>query len=276
MLNFFKMILLSTSSSLNQDKSNYKELSPELKSLYRHWFDHTNYIQTKSHNDYLSPEVYKNFNQFATERMNMYYRKIAGIWPVSEDKILKNYKFCNIYRELDRDTISFHSLLLHLRDDFGLWLLNMAFCRYIARYETIRTIGLLSFDANNNKKVFDRLIAMQSPKYGSAYVFPISIIQNSPYNTREKFFCMYLPQVMKDCANSLNTLKKESVSTALQVILDVFNFNFRFHWTEILIDVAYQYPHLINLFDQFPIGPGSSPTMKALSSKNNPELSACN
>ena len=33
-----------------------------------------------------------------------------------------------------------------------------------------------------------------------------------------------------------------------------------FLWTEVLIDVAYQYPDRVNLFAPFPIGPGSAPT----------------
>ena len=37
-----------------------------------------------------------------------------------------------------------------------------------------------------------------------------------------------------------------------------------------LIDVAYQYPGRINLFDRFPIGPGSMPTMKMIDAKSNP------
>lgn len=52
--------------------------------------------------------------------------------------------------------------------------------------------------------------------------------------------------------------------------MPIFGLNFKFHWTEILIDVAYQYPKYIDLFKKFPVGPGSLPTMKKLNEVEDP------
>jgi len=53
-------------------------------------------------------------------------------------------------------------------------------------------------------------------------------------------------------------------------ILPMFGFNLEFLWTEVLIDVAYQFPDRINLLDRFPIGPGSMPTMKMIDGASDP------
>jgi hypothetical protein len=147
----------------------------------------------------------------------------------------------------------------------------MLFCRFICNTETISKIGLLNFDKTNNQKIFEKLINLPSPKYGVAYIFPISTIQKSEYNTREKFFCYYLPSIIKDVVAEIENFDDISVSEALERALPIFKFNFRFHFTEVFIDLAYQYPAKIDLFKRFPIGPGSIPTMKRLDPNKKPE-----
>lgn len=201
---------------------------------------------------------------FATKRMHI-WEKVTVV-----DPILTKFRFCNVYRELDRQTIEFHTLLKPLADTFDLWLLNMAFCRMVCNPNTINSVGLLSFDESRNRQVFTKLRNLPSPKYGTAYIFPISAIMHSAYPTREEFFCLYLPKVMQSCAQVIRLFSKSSVEDALPQVLPVFGFNLSFHWTEILIDVAYQYPHLIDLFRAFPVGPGSRPTMQQLNARELP------
>ena len=57
---------------------------------------------------------------------------------------------------------------------------------------------------------------------------------------------------------------------AVEILLPVFGFNLRFLWTEVLIDVAYQFPEHIDLFGKFPISPGSLPTMNRLGEDMDP------
>lgn len=46
------------------------------------------------------------FIRFVIERHNVYLRRQSGLdRPWTEDEILQNYRFCNIYRELDRETM---------------------------------------------------------------------------------------------------------------------------------------------------------------------------
>lgn len=78
--------------------------------------------------------------------------------------------------------------------------------------------------------------------------------------------------VMKAVAKEIVSWKKQSVYDGVQKITPIFGFNLNFLWTEVLIDVAYQYPEYIDLFARFPIGPGSLPTMRRLGSTRDPSL----
>jgi len=90
-----------------------------------------------------------------------------------------------------------------LRGDFALWLLNMFYCRMVARPETIESVGLLSFDPIQDRNVYDRLMASARPRYGTPYVFPVSTIMKSATPTRERFICEYLPSIMKTIADEI-------------------------------------------------------------------------
>lgn len=243
------------------------EIPQNIKTLYNHWQFHT-----KNHSNNLKPKVntklLSEISQFITKRQLVWERKSRGESFLTYDPILQKYRFCNIYRELDRQTIEIHTLLKPMQNDFDLWLLNLAFNRFLCKPETFKAVGALSFDKVNNFKVLQKLKAHSKPKYGSAYIFPISIIQKSEYKTREEFFCLYLPKVIQDISKIIQSFERKSVVSAIGLILPEFGFNFKFHFTEILIDIAYQYPKLINLYDDFPIGPGSMSTIKSLSHGN--------
>jgi hypothetical protein len=246
------------------------ELPKDLLTLYNHWEKHTNYNLPSTSNNFES-KLFADIIRFANERMSILEKKYTGMNPpLSTDPILNKYKFCNIYRELDRQTIEFHKLLKPYSQDLSLWFLNMLFCRFICNTETISKVGLLSFDKAHNQKVFEKLMNLPRPKYGVAYIFPISTIQRSEYNTREKFFCYYLPSIIKNVTDEIEEFENISVSEALERALPILKFNFRFHFTEAFIDLAYQYPSKIDLFKIFPIGPGSIPTMKKLNSDKQP------
>jgi hypothetical protein len=254
------------------------ELPINLKNLYRHWKFHTDPIVTNRSTStpsikFKDKKLIQNISWFITERMNIWRKKtldtrakgsILHRESFTEDSILSTYRFCNIFREFDRQTIEFHTLLNPLRDDFPLWLLNMFYFRMVARTETIKTVGLLSFDAVENKKFYKKLMDSSRPRFGTPYVFPVSTIQRSTTPTRELFIATYLPSIMKVIAKEISTWKRKSVYEGVESILPIFKYNHRFLWTEVLIDVAYQFPEYVDLYGRFPIGPGSLPTMKKI------------
>lgn len=252
------------------------EIPQNLKSLYNHWELHTTKPQENNQVN-VDKYVLDSIDKFITERMRIWEAKSNGIVPpYTKDPILEKYRFCNIYRELDKQTIEIHSLLKSSTSNFSFWLLNVLFCRLVCNVDTVKKVGLLSFEKGNNKLVFKKLKSLPSPKYGTAYVFPISVIQKSNYPTREEFFCFYLPEIVNRCAESIKQFDHLGVNEALSIVLPIFGFKLKFHWTEVFIDIAYQYPHLIDLYKVFPVGPGSLPTMKLLNPNQQPELTCLN
>ena len=248
------------------------EISPALKKLYKHWEFHTLTPPLNSKRLRLNLSIKKAMIQFASERMRIWERKTEGNFlPYTKDQILASCRFCNVYRELDRQTIEFHTQLLPLISNFSLWLLNMLYCRLVCNPRTVKHTGLLSFDPRHNHDVRKKLEDLPRPKYGTAYVFPISVIQNSQFPTRELFFCEYLPIHIHELANIIEKFNRAGVSKILPQLLQKFEFNFRFLWTEVLIDIAYQYPKYIDLFKKFPVGPGSAPTVFQLHNSAPPE-----
>ena len=160
------------------------EISDQLKQLYNHFGYHTNprLAQTDVN---LDSGLLEKVKEFASERMAVWQRKENGeSAPFTQDRILRDFRFCNIYRELDRQTIIIHESLKTLRHDYHLFFLNVLFQCFICRPETFQEIGLLSFIESENKAVFDRLMKTGRPRFGSAYIFPVSIIQKSNNPTR--------------------------------------------------------------------------------------------
>ena len=251
------------------------EIPNNLKEIYRHWDNHliTQNTQNQLDNIIINKDLEKDILWFITERINIWEKKVTNKkTPYTNDIILSRYRFCNIFREFDRQTIEFHTLLNPIRNDFELWLLNMFYCRMVARTETIKDIGLLSFDIDRNKIIYQKLIKYPRPKFGTPYVFPISTILKSKTPTRELFITKYLPKITNKIASEISTWNKKSVYDGVEKILPIFGYNLKFLWTEVLIDVAYQYPEYINLFKRFTIGPGSLPTLKRINPKKDPSF----
>lgn len=247
-----------------------ENIPPNLLTLYNHWHIHTS-DQTRTNFTPKDQALFKDILWFIKERNTIWEKKVRGETPpYTQDPILATYRFCNIFREFDRQTIEFHQLLKPLTNNFPLWLLSMFYCRMVARPETVKEVGLLSFNPKEQADFYKRLIESPRPRFGTPYVFPISVIQRSAYPTREKFIAEYLPQIMPTIASLITTWQGKSVYDAVEILLPVFGFNLRFLWTEVLIDVAYQFPEHIDLFGKFPIGPGSLPTMNRLGEDMDP------
>lgn len=247
------------------------ELPKHIRDLYHHWPRHVGVSEQGS--DLADLAIVKEICDFAHERIDIWKKKVSGATlPFTDDPILQKYRFCNVFREFDKQTIAIHALLNPLRNNFPLWLLNMFYCRMVARPETVEQVGLLSFDDGENRALHRRLVASPRPRYGTPYVFPISAIQKSATPNREQFICEYLPSIMRPIADEIGSWQSMSVVDGVRKILPMFGFGLKFLWTEVLIDVAYQYPECIDLFAKFPIGPGSMPTMRRIDSSIAPEI----
>src|SRR5262245_55868575 len=79
---------------------------------------------------------------FARERHEMHVMRASGIGPPwTDDPILRNYRFCNVYRELDRVTKWIHvNWLLPNADDPDVWF-AMCLARLLNRPDALEDLG---------------------------------------------------------------------------------------------------------------------------------------
>lgn len=80
--------------------------------------------------------------EFIRERYNVYLRRRAGAsWPWTDDKILQQYRFCNVMRNLDKETVLLHEnwLAPHTKDK-DLWFACVV-ARLVNWWPTLRSIG---------------------------------------------------------------------------------------------------------------------------------------
>src|SRR6185437_7328847 len=107
------------------------EIPQKLQTLYKHWDFHT----TMGNSNFLPKDVwmdnelYQDVMWFIQERLSIWGKKTSGETPpFTDDPILSTYRFCNIFREFDRQTIELHTFLKPLEGNLALWLLNMFYC----------------------------------------------------------------------------------------------------------------------------------------------------
>ena len=86
---------------------------------------------------------YQDFNNFMVERHNIYLRRFiqGDPYPWTEDPILNEYSFCNVYRELDRVTIWIRENWREPYADHRNLMFAMAVARQINWPDTLEEIG---------------------------------------------------------------------------------------------------------------------------------------
>ena len=98
--------------------------------------------------------VYEKYYHFVGERMSIFNRRFIEKkqTPWTEDEVFKDYKFCNIHRFLDRNTLFFHNKVYPLCTSNKELLLSVILCRFYNRIETSRTIGYVSLKGDHFKE----------------------------------------------------------------------------------------------------------------------------
>lgn len=85
--------------------------------------------------------IFKQMEAFAIERHSIYLRRAAGQqFPWTKDPILQKYKFCNIFRELDRTTVWIRENVREpFADNENLWFM-IILARFFNRPECIADV----------------------------------------------------------------------------------------------------------------------------------------
>jgi hypothetical protein len=125
-------------------------------------------------------EVYQTYWRFAAERQAVFFRRIEGVRPLTDDPILARYKFCNAYRASDRvsqylirnviyrhdqspDEVVFRTLLFKLFNKVETW----------ERLEReLGTPCCRTFEVQRYAGVLERALAAGEAIYSAAYIMP--------------------------------------------------------------------------------------------------------
>ena len=95
------------------------------------------------------------FYRFMYERHMIWYRRfvLKQAPPWTENKILRDYKFTNIYRELDRGTLWYTSNVVKPGYDLKQLVWYTTMYRLLNRIETFEKVGLISFTDWKEKRI---------------------------------------------------------------------------------------------------------------------------
>lgn len=136
-------------------------------------------------------EVFRAYWQFAAERQLIFERRLEGAAPPwTEDAILREYRFCNVFRASDRVSQALIAAA-YARSDFSDedLVLRVVLFRLFSRpatWELIESeIGLLtaaSFDAERIGALLDRALADGQRLYTAAFI----LCANDAYGHRRK------------------------------------------------------------------------------------------
>lgn len=193
----------------------------------------------------MSAEKIQAFFEFVYDRQKIWHlrnieKKTA---PWSDDEILRTYKFCNVYRELDGGTLALTKYLsLELSAEQKLF--NIIAYRFFNRRDTIETLfgGLLNpqnFDFKVYEKRFDALKEKESI-FSNAY-----LISSHPYKPayRPKDKHVQVLLMLDDLKDKLSEiiakLRKVSATEGLAVIEDKVKMAGPFLSGQILLDATY-------------------------------------
>jgi hypothetical protein len=114
------------------------------------------------------------FFEFIHERYLIYVRKRAGKpKPWTEDKILQQYRFCNVYRELDTVTIWIaENWREPCKNDKDLWF-AMCVARFVNWPETLEELGYpVPWDPGIFKVTLNRRAIADKKVFTGAYIIP--------------------------------------------------------------------------------------------------------
>lgn len=239
----------------------------QLQYLYSHRSDYQSLPKdNQSLHIFLDQEVVIEFRVYAKERMNIYTKKNnKESKPRTNDPILTNYRFCNVYRELDKQTLFIHKVLLPYKSNFRLWFLNLMIFRCLESIETFSIVWL--HDGIHCDDWFHKLNNSARPRFWTAYIFPPQIPKKCWYTNREERLAYFLPSIIDRLITEIKTWDKVGIVDWVARLIPIFWVNIRFHITEFLIDLAYQFPQYIDLWKSFHIWPGALPTMRMMNPK---------
>lgn len=138
---------------------------------------------------------------FMKERHAIYERRRTGLpRPWTKDLILQAYKFCNVYRELDTETVWIRENWRDPLADHGFLFFAMLVARVINWHETLDDLGIpFPYDAKRFQRVLYKRSALGQKVWTGAYM----ITTHRVAMPKEKYYAERVLQPAWDARKAL-------------------------------------------------------------------------
>ena len=204
------------------------------------------------------------FFEFVFDRQSVWHNRTAlGLpAPWTDDKILQNFRFCNVYRELDGGTIAISKYLTQpLPAEQKLF--NIIAYRFFNRRDTIENLfgGLLSeqnFDLKALEKRFDAK-KEEGNIFSNAYLITAHAY-NPDYRPQDKHaqILLVLNDLRFKLKDIIKNLRESAPQEGIKIVTDAVPMAGPFLAGQILLDATYAQnivPYTAN--DFLIVGPGA-------------------
>lgn len=168
-------------------------------------------------------KTYDSYWYLAAERQNIFFNKIRGVIPLSQDPIFNEYKFCNTYRASDRVSQYLIKNVIYNGSHYGEedLLLRLLFFRLLNKNETWdlleKKVGEIKINTFN-KKIISRALEeiKQENKviYGNAFI----LCANKAFGYDKKYenHLALLELILKESSTILNSKCLKDLFNTLQ------------------------------------------------------------
>lgn len=149
----------------------------------------------------LYSENLKDFFYWMYERQNIWYNRfvLKKKRPWTENKILDEYKFTNVYRELDRNTVWLIQNIIKQKTDPKNMLWKIIVFRYFNKPELFDFMDGIPDLRNYNEKKFNKKVIQYKEKFGR--VFTDAYLIHPPRTVEDRelgielFYCKHIRDV---------------------------------------------------------------------------------
>ena len=205
------------------------------------------------------------FFEFVYRRQEIWHRRFVLQQPMpwTDDEILRDYKFCNVYRELDGGTQAIVKYLKQKNISPEIKLFNIIAYRFFNRRNTIENLfgGLLD-PQNFNIKFYEKRLddcKQRENIFSNAYLVS-SHPYNSAYRPRDKHvqILLMLDELRGKIDEIIRQLRQSPPQQGVQIIANYVALAGSFLAGQILLDITYAGDLVSYTGDDFlVVGPGA-------------------
>ena len=161
----------------------------------------------------MNNEAFDTLWYWINERHRIYLKKEAGeAKPWTTDPILQEWKFCNVFRELDKTSVwVIENIINPHKNELEVLMFNLAFFRYFNRIETGKVVGYIK--SWNVENVLETLLNLQFsgvPIFTSAYMITCGSRNGKGRNKAEVVLNEYLSPIWNNRYSIISSSLEET------------------------------------------------------------------